>query len=222
MKLTYLKLQNLLANSKVIQQGANGPKVVKLSNNNYLKFFRLKTWFSTAVFYHYANRFIDHSDKLKKLGIQTIDIVNLYIIPKKFIKNSKLTKAVEYTYLPGTTVRDLILSNNISEELIKDLAKFIAKLHNLGIYFKANHLANIIYNDNFKHKFGLIDIDNIKFFGNPLEQGSIIKNFGHMTRYQVDRNWLLANSQLFFDTYLKYSKSSISTSEIKNLVATQV
>ena len=55
--LNKLELDKILINSRVIQPGHSGPKVLELDNKNLFKIFRLKTWFSSALFSHYADRF---------------------------------------------------------------------------------------------------------------------------------------------------------------------
>lgn len=194
----------LLINSRVIQQGFSGPKVLELNNQNFLKIFRLKSWFSSALYQHYADRFLKNSFILKNLNIATVDIINIYKLPRNYTALSKLTKAVEYRPLEGITFRQLI-SSNISEQTIINFGKFIAKLHGLGIYFKANHFGNIIYAPDFIEKynteFGLIDIDNIKFYNRPLNSKQIAKNFYHMTRYDSDKSWFEQNYELFMRGY---------------------
>lgn len=213
MKITINQLSDILLNSVVIQDAHTGPKVVMLSNNNYLKIFRLKTWFSSALFYHYADRFVDNAINLAKLGIMTVKPVNKYIIPQAYIKDSKYTKAVEYEYLPGQTFRNLILNKECSLNIIEDFARFIALLHYKGIYFKAIHFANIIYHVDFKDKFGLIDIDNMKLYSRPLSFKLRQKNFKQMMRYQADTDWLQQNKKLFLDIYIANSlaKNTITT-----------
>lgn len=204
MNLKYLdqnSLQNLLIGCKTIQKGINGPKVVKLSNNQCLKFFRLKSLFSSAVFNHYADRFIVNSIRLSQLGISTVKVSDFYSVPRGYIKNSFITKAVQYDFLPGLTVRELINSKQADENLLISLAEFIAKLHDLGVYFKAAHMGNIVYNPDFAYNFGLIDIDNIKFFNKPLSTLYRERNFGHMLRYQEDKEWLESHYILFRSHY---------------------
>jgi tRNA A-37 threonylcarbamoyl transferase component Bud32 len=221
MKLTINELQALLVKSEIIQDSQTGPKVVKLENGNYLKFFRLKTWFSSALFYHYADRFFDNHKKLTELGVVTIKPVRVYIIPKNFITDSKLTKAVEYEYLPGQTLRSLIQNNKFAIDVIEPLAYFIAKLHNKGIYFKAIHFANILYNTDFLDKFGLIDIDNTRVFKQPLNFQLRQRNFKHMIRYAEDKAWLQQHKQRFLDIYLANSVlNKVTTNKLRLLLDT--
>lgn len=201
----------LIYNSKVLISDNNGPKVLKLTNGNCLKFFRLKKWLSSAFFYHYADRFSDNAIKLANLEIASIIIVNKYKIPNGYIKYSKLTKAIEYKYLTGSSLRDVIAANKLSinntqdSELASDLGKFIAKLHNVGIYFRANHFGNIIYNPKLPDKFGLIDIENTKFYNKPLSIKKRQRNFKQMTRYDIDKNWLNTHKDIFLNNYFKFS-----------------
>ena len=148
--------------------------------------------------------FLSNSFILKNLNIATVDVKNIYKLPNYYIKSSKITKAVEYKPLEGQTLRELI-SHNLPDQTIVNFGKFIAKLHKLGIYFKANHFGNIIYNtdlnDKYNTEFGLIDIDNIKFYNRPLNSKQIAKNFYHMTRYDIDKSWFQQNHKLFMLGY---------------------
>ncbi|MBP9722122.1 MAG: hypothetical protein KBD64_03065 [Gammaproteobacteria bacterium] len=206
-KLDQQAFAKVIKNSKIIMNDNNGPKVLKLANGKYLKIFRLKHWFSSALFYHYGQRFIDNAKKLQQRGITTIKITDSFIIPKKFLKNSHRTMAVEYDFLPGTTLRELIAHNNFTENNLVDFSKFIAKLHQLGIYFRAGHFGNIIYDS--KHNiFGLIDVENLKFYDKSLNIKKRQRNFAQMQRYDVDKNWFIANKKNFQDIYFQSSKIS--------------
>lgn len=196
----------LLSDSKLILEDVNNPKVYQLCDKTFLKIFKLKKLFSSGLFCHYANRFINNSFELKQLGITTVDIINQYNLPKDFINNKKLIKAVQYQPIEGITLRELIQSGNMPNNFIDDLARFFAKLHDLGIYFRAGHFANIIYNPDFADKFGLIDIDNIRFYNKKLDIKLRCKNFKeHILRYDIDKKWFINNKQNILNKYCKYS-----------------
>ena len=203
-KISLDELRLLVADGCILQDSINGPKVIRLNNGSCLKFFRLKTWFSSALYFHYADKYIKNAQKLTALGISTTKIKDLYKIPKGYIKNSKLTKAVEYEFLPGQTVRDMILEDNFDDEKVAQLAVFMAKLHNLGVYFRANHLANIVYNTEFPDKLGLIDVENTLFYSKPLNCKERKHNLGQMMRYEIDKNFILKNKNLFINNYAKW------------------
>lgn len=204
MKLDYPALSKLIVNSKVLISDNTGPKVLQLANNNCLKFFRLKSYFSSGLYYHYADRFIFNANKLRSLHIPSVRIINSYLIPKDFIKQSKLTKAVEYTYISGHSLRDLIQDNLFTAEHAREFGSFMAKLHKLGVYFRACHFGNILFDDSqlesYK-QFALIDIENLVFYNNPLSQKKIARNFSQMTRYQQDKDWLLKYKSEFESGY---------------------
>ncbi len=208
-KLDEKSLQNLIKNSRIILDDRNGPRVLQLANGNYLKFFRTKRYLSSALFYHYADRYINNTKKLIMLNVATTPIVNSYKIPKNFIKNSKSTRAIEYQYLSGTTIRDLFSDHKFDKNQVAKFGEFIAKLHHLGIYFRAAHLANIIYHTDLADYFGLIDIENLKFYGRPLSLAKRKRNFKHIMKYECDKNWLLHNISEFNAGYNKVAGQSI-------------
>ncbi len=191
-RLNQEQLNELIADSTTLISNSFGPKVLLLSNKHCLKFFRLKSWFSSALFYHYADRFVYNANKLAALNIPSLKVINEYSIPKDFIQDSKLTKAVEYSYVEGHSLRDLIIHNHLNNTHAIELGKFVAKLHHLGIYFKACHFGNILYDTKSPNglKFKLIDIENMKFYNKPLPKNKVINNFKHMTKYDIDKGWL--------------------------------
>lgn len=195
------QLDTLLINSNIILSDSLGPKVIKLANGQYLKIFRLKKWLSTGLFKHYADRFYANAKRLKSLGITTIEVDKVYTLPTEYIDGSKSTKAVLYDYLPGVTLRDYLNQNNLdksqAEVLVLELEKFINKLHNNGVLFRAIHFGNILYNPDFDDKFGLIDVDNTKFYNRPLSQNQIKRNLKHLTVYNQDRSWLQSLNSCF-------------------------
>lgn len=210
-KLNQKDFNNLIKDSKILLADYSGPKVLKLASGHCLKFFRVKKWLSSAMLYNYADRFADNAEKLTQLGINTVQIINRYKIPSGYIKYSKLTKAIEYTYLEGDSLRDLILNNNFSNQEAQYFGEFISNLHNLGIYFRANHFGNIIYNPNlnqdFKDQFGLIDIENTKFYNKPLNKHKRKRNFAQMIRYKSDKDWLESYKKEFTIGYFKNSNN---------------
>lgn len=215
------ELNSLLLNSTIIQEGHSGPKVYRLVNGHYFKILRLKSYISSAVFYHYADRFMKNAKKLSKLGIATVRPVELYLLPVDFVRKSKRTKAVEYIGLPGKILRDLIDSSSSfieHERLISEFARFIAKLHNLGVYFKAIHFGNVVYNEQLEDKFGLIDIDNMYFYSKPLSCNLRLRNFKPMFSYELDKEWLLAHKELFIVNYVAASDNNNLLADKLNLI----
>ncbi len=162
-QITQTKYIDLLNKSKVIEADNFGEKVLRLPNGNYMKLFRRKRLFSSALFYPYWLRFVWHASALKRLNILTIGtVIEIVKIP-----HAKKT-AVIYEQLPGQTIKQLLEKNSFDNNLIEKFGEFVALLHKKGIYFSSLHLGNIVLTP--EEKFGLIDICDIRFvyFALPL------------------------------------------------------
>ncbi|MBQ0798945.1 MAG: hypothetical protein KBT63_06635 [Porticoccaceae bacterium] len=144
--------------------------------------FRRKRIFSSALFFPYANRFVDNAKKLNKLDIPTITPLNIYCLPH--IQRT----AVHYLPVEGDTLRALTKEMGDPAPLLKKFAKFIAELHRKGVYFRSIHLGNVVLTEN--NKFALIDIADLKCYGNPLSRTLKKRNIKHLLRPPED-DWIL-------------------------------
>ena len=164
-----------LANAdKIYEQDQYGIKVAKLKNNDFIKIFRVKNLFSITHFFSYARSFARNAERLKKLGIPTIKVKQLY-----HIQNSNKS-AVVYEPLEGQTITEALHSKSFSITLAKDLGVFIAQLHEKGIYFRGLHLGNIVLTPD--NKMGLIDIADMTIFPWPLDCRRRLRNFSRFWR----------------------------------------
>lgn len=60
--LTDKALEDYLANAEILESDArSGIKVAKLADGNKLKFFRVKSWYSSARFFSYARSFCSNA-----------------------------------------------------------------------------------------------------------------------------------------------------------------
>ena len=85
--------------------------------------------------------------------------------------------------------------------IAQKLAAFIARLHNRDVYFRSIHFGNILITPD--NSFGLIDIADMKIKSHSLNIGRRIRNFHHLTRYDIDRNSLKQQKEIFIREYLK-------------------
>jgi len=98
-------------------------------------------------------------------------------------------------------------------EITVRLAAFVAKLHNEGIYFRSLHFGNILIIDG--DGFGLIDVADMKIKDRSLGIGMRIRNFNHLRRYEIDRNSLKQQKDLFIGEYIKMCR--LSDNNLKKL-----
>jgi tRNA A-37 threonylcarbamoyl transferase component Bud32 len=186
---------SLVEGAEVLEADHSGDKVLRLVDGSMLKLFRRKRLISSAAWYPYAQRFADNCVTLAKRDIPCPTVLSLFRIAQ--IERD----AVHYTPLPGQTLRQIMHEANADDELRAQLGRFIAELHEKGIYFRSAHLGNVILTP--QGILGLIDIADMKTFRHSLRKPLRLRNFKHMLRYKADRQWLLGqNNQAFLNGYL--------------------
>lgn len=194
------ELARLQSSGKTLEQDKRGIKVTLLPDGNILKVFRLHGWFSSSLIYSNARSFCRNAQRLKKLGIPTIDIISLH-----HLENRNFT-AVVYAPLAGDTVRNILGTSLVTNEVFEKLGIFTASLHSKGVCFRSIHLGNIVYSEGV---LGLIDIADMRIYPWPLFYRTILRNFKHLYRYRSDIQ--VANGslwQMFFDAYFDASHLS--------------
>jgi tRNA A-37 threonylcarbamoyl transferase component Bud32 len=209
-KKTLAEYQALIANATVIEQDGFGIKVMQLPEQRILKLFRRKRLISSQMWTSYAFRFSRNARILKQRGIPTVSIISTHLIPE--IER----QAVLYKLLEGKTLRDWLAAHTPPENDLKleMLGAFVAQLHQQGILFRSLHLANVLVMEN--GELGLIDIADLGFrwFG-VLTVKQRIRNFHHMDRYQVDREYLSGSGRkTFLEEYLKHASLTASKNQI--------
>lgn len=177
----------------VIEADGHGEKVLRLRDGNYLKLFRRKRLISSAAWNSYARRFADNAGMLAGLGVPSPRIIGVYRFP--VLERD----AVHYHPLVGTTLRQLVRSGVPEAEaqaLRERFGGFVARLHELGVFFRSIHLGNIIQRED--GQLGLIDIADMRIDGQPLSNSKRKRNFIHLLRYREDAAWLLQDDGLAF------------------------
>ncbi|ROM49827.1 polymerase [Pseudomonas poae] len=204
----------LCSDAHVIEADGLGPKVLRLGDGSFLKLFRARRWYTSGSFNPYSERFASNSEQLRTLGVPTPQILGLYRLPDA-------SSAVAYTPLPGLTLRQALqsLDSSLRESLIERFGRFIAQLHERGVYFRSLHLGNVLLMDD--GEFGLIDVADLRVYPSPLRHALRQRNLRHMQRYPQDRNWLF---ETHFEQLLKgYASvaSHAATAKISEQVLSQ-
>ncbi len=183
----------LCNNAHVIEADGLGPKVLRLEDGSFLKIFRARRWYTSGSFNPYSERFASNSEQLRTLGIPTPEILALYRL-------DDASSAVTYTPLPGLTLRQALqsLDSSLRESLIERFGRFMAQLHERGVYFRSLHLGNVLLMDD--GEFGLIDVADLRIYPSSLRYALRQRNLCHMQRYPQDRNWLF---ETHFEQLLK-------------------
>lgn len=176
--LTQDAYQALVQNAKVLEADGHGVKVLLLGDGSYLKLFRRKHIISSDIFQPYYRRFVNNCERLAQLGIISPKVLSIYSIPH--LKRV----AVQYQGIEGSSMHSILNQEQIDESVVAELASFIKRLHEKGVYFRSLHPANIIRSSN--GRFGLIDIADMRIFRHPLGRGLRKRNLKHYLRLPAD------------------------------------
>jgi len=181
----------LRTDARVLERDRHGDKVLMLSDGSYLKLFRRKRLISSAAWYPYAKRFADNALALAERDIPCPEVIGLYRIP------GVSRDAVRYRPLEGQTLRHIVRSGADTAGLRERLGRFVAELHEAGVYFRSLHLGNIVLTP--AGTLGLIDIADLRAGGRPIPPHRRRRNLQHLLRDEQDRAWLYPEGDDSFD-----------------------
>ncbi|MDO9150110.1 MAG: toluene tolerance protein [Methylotenera sp.] len=208
--LTHDTFDQMISGGEVLEQDERGYKVIKLNSGDILKIFRLRRRVSGASIYSNARKFARNAERLQALGINTVQIKQLY-----HFEHSTNT-AVLYSPLVGFTLKKLLEGNLLNQEMAFALGGYVAKLHQLGIHFRSLHMGNIVITP--EGEYGLIDISDMSIYAWPLFGNTRARNFKHLTRYPDDIIKLGESSwESFKEGYLSNAQlNEVSKSKLRN------
>ncbi|MGX9382440.1 O-antigen ligase family protein [Pseudomonas sp. JQ36] len=207
-KLSLEGLEQLSREARIIEEDGLGPKVLRLTDGSFLKLFRRRRWYTSGSFNPYSERFAVNSEQLRQMGIPTPQILNLYRLDDG-------SSAVHYTPLAGHTLRQVLQSITapaVRQALVERFGKFMAQLHEKGVYFRSLHLGNVLVLED--GEFGLIDLADLRIYPTPLSLSLRQRNLRHMQRYTVDKRWLFEDH---LDALLQGYAMTASKSAVENL-----
>lgn len=182
----------------VIAQGQRIPKVFESKDGCIVKLFHQRKLLSSNRINPYGKRFADNAKQLIARGIHSMEI--------EFCKRlqGSMTYVVKYKKIPGVDVREK-LQENPPALFWQNLAKFIAELHEKGIFFRGIHLGNIVVLKN--QEFALIDISRVKFYKKPLSIQNRWRNLNHLVNYRDDEHRFRAFGKTeFLNYYFAHTK----------------
>ncbi|WP_202369960.1 bifunctional O-antigen ligase/aminoglycoside phosphotransferase family protein [Pseudomonas sp. MWU318] len=207
-KLATADLEHMSSTAQIIEEDGLGPKVLRLTDGSFLKLFRRRRWYTSGSFNPYSERFAVNSEQLRQMGIPTPQILNLYRLDDG-------SSAVHYAPLPGHTLRQVLQSITapaVRQALVERFGKFMAQLHEKGVYFRSLHLGNVLVLED--GEFGLIDLADLRIYPTPLSLSLRQRNLRHMQRYTVDKRWLFEDH---LDALLQGYAVTASKSAVENL-----
>lgn len=194
----------LFADGAVLERDGHGEKLLALPDGTMVKIFRRKRWLSTALFYPYSQRFASNARRLAKRNVLTVKVLETAYCPA--VKRHLVT----YQPLPGKTLRQALGAVETDRSiLLTEFARFVASLHQKGVYFRSLHFGNVIV-PNDGQELGLIDIADMSFQRGALPVRLRTRNFKHMLRYNEDIGYLNEfGSRRFLDQYLAAASLSV-------------
>ena len=203
------QFQTLIKDCTVIERDHEGDKVLHLQDGSFLKIFRVKSMVSSAWLRPYSIRFARNAEEIKRRGMTTVDIISCYRI------NSYKETAVHYRPLPGKNLRQVLptLDPEGVQALVKQLAGYYHELHERGIYFRSLHLGNILQLPD--GSLGLIDIADMRFSRQALDETVRLRNLKHLARYERDVHYLIQDNT-FCSTYAKLA--GIKESNVEQVI----
>lgn len=169
--------ENWLAEGKVLEKDARGPKVLALVNGSFLKIFYTRRRSFLARLFPYAERFAKNLATLTDAGFHAPEVIEIFWLDK-----SKGLSGCIYQPLPGISIEAFFRADpNRIKECLPALASFIKSLHKKGIYFRSLHIGNIILLPN--GSFGLIDVLDLRKKRSPLGHDLVRRNFAHLRNH---------------------------------------
>jgi tRNA A-37 threonylcarbamoyl transferase component Bud32 len=100
----------------------------------------------------------------------------------------------------------------VRQALVERFGKFMAQLHQKGIYFRSLHLGNVLVLED--GEFGLIDLADLRIYPSSLSPSLRRRNLRHMQRYAEDRRWLFEDH---FEALLQGYAAVASKADVDNL-----
>lgn len=173
----------LVEEARVATPDRKPGKVFRCADGYYIKLFRQKRGFSSTIYSPYMQRFCRAARRLAELGIPTVRVVDAFRV------KGMRQHAVKYVGLEGRPLRAHLNDPRTTpaerDRLLTGHARFLARLHEKGVYFRAIHLNNVIALPD--GSFGLIDLADCHFFDHALSEWQRARNFKPPMRYDVDR-----------------------------------
>ncbi len=193
------RYEEMRRHATVLEEEPRGEKVLLTRDGRIAKLFRPKPGWSSSKAWPYALRFAGNARRLKRRGIQAPDVQDVYDCPWMD------AHLVVYPFIEGHSIRQIAARNLQTDQVLPDLAAFIADLHSRGVYFRALHFGNVIRKAD--GTFALIDITPVTML--PLALGAYwrARNFRRLFSYREDRLIIERfGYRRFFDAYLQASR----------------
>lgn len=176
------------------------PKILETKQGEIVKIFYARNkWFSAWKNRKTVSKFCKNAAMLAEKGIVAPTIKEILYCP------AFGTYLVCYDKLPGINLR--IMTRQGYSHVLADVAKFVAMLHQNGIFFRSLHLENLLAQEN--GHFALVDIVDVRFKRYPLNLFLRYRNIKHIFSMQQDKlTWKNFGHNAYLNLY--YQATTIS------------
>jgi hypothetical protein len=206
------QFDEIIGGAQILSRDDYGSKVFRLRDGRIMKLFRRKRLVSTALVWPYATRFARGARKLRERKIATVTVTAVFRI------KGMNRDAVIYRPIAGHTLRHALSKAQDTCRLLSNFARFLAKVHDKGIYFRSIHFGNVILLPD--DDFGLIDLADVHAHRHPLGLRKRLRNVKHMICYPDDHQTIIDfGIEAFVDIYLKKNDFS---SRVRDLYIRQL
>jgi hypothetical protein len=194
--------------STVLAQRRGHPKVFEAPDGLIWKVFDSRLHWSLLGLHRKAQRFIRNSHRLSRSGIPCPEVLRMLCVdePDEHV--------LVYRSVLGQTLREALETSGNRDELRTRLASFIARLHELGVYFGGGHLGNYILMPD--GHFGVIDIQDV--WGKPLFMNAMVRAnaFRILLKYPKERELLSEDGHVrpFVESYFEAAEMSAFSQRI--------
>jgi hypothetical protein len=191
--------KNVLLEGMTIRACRHGPKVVETPAGEIVKIFYPKKKLSSAFYKPYAKRFCENAKRLSQLKL------NVPVVKSAYFCDQSKRYYVHYDKLQGEDVSEMTKAGNLI--ILQDVLKYVAMLHEKGIFFRALHLSNLLHQSN--NEFALIDITDVRIRRRPLSLYQRYRNLCHLFLHYQDRKyWEKAGIKHWLSLYCQFAQLS--------------
>lgn len=178
--------EGLTEGAEVLLAVQGKPRILRTPDNKVIKVFRSKRQ------WRHSHKFVNNAKRLTRMGFSTIQPEGCFYCPEENLIY------VMYDYVEGTSVHEYLSKRDTS--ILKPVARFMARLHKRGVYFRGCHPEHLIHlcDDDFL----LIDMHDTRFFWLPLTVNLRVKNLMVLFYRRYARDSISeADMDMFLDTY---------------------
>jgi hypothetical protein len=182
------EISKILADNDYVE-GLLRAKMVPTRDGQFLKFFYDQPGLHWSSLQPKACRFTQNAINLNRSGFVAPRVNRLARCAEEH------TWMVTYKSLPGEDVRALW-----DVKCLEEMAAYMARLHQSGVYFRGIHLGNILCQD--EGGYALIDISGMTIWPMPLTIWQRLRNLGRFASFPEDAELFGAYGvQRFCDEY---------------------